>query len=272
MAARLGERDEMPPEMDNFDSTPDTPKKRRRRSESGDGVSFVIFLIFLLLILAAVAIISLNLFGWREDHVMPFLREAPVVGNFFPDVETQAVARTHDELTALNTAQADRIERVEYERDALRVQLAEANARIHALEVFENEIVTHRAAMREWNRMIAHANPREFANEFYEYVHPSNIPWLMGEVDTVLAFDDNTRRMVSVLNNMEDSSVGEILQNYLMIDPVMMLRLMRGMGSARLGEVLDTLEPEVTSQILMWMATPTPDFGVSQRAMAVPAE
>ena len=275
MAARLGERDEMPPEMDNFDSPPDTPKRRPRRSEGNGGVGFIVFLIFLLLIVATVAIISLNLFGWREDHVMPFLREAPVIGNFFANAEAREGAReevrTHDELTALNTAQADRIERVEYERDELRIQLAEANARIHTLEALEREIHTYRNAIRDWNRMLAHADPREFANTFLDYVHPSYIPWLMGEADAIIAFDDNTRRLVAILNNMEESSVGEMLQQYLMTDHEMMLRLLHGMGSTRLGAVLDTLDPEISSVILMFMARPTPNFGAPPRYVPFPA-
>jgi len=275
MAARLGERDEMPPEMDNFDSPPDTPKRRPRREGSG-GVGFVIFLIFLLLVLAVVAILSLNLFGWREDHVMPFLREAPVIRNFFANAEAREgvreEARTHDELTALNSAQANRIERVEYELDALRIQLAEANARIHTLETLENEIESYRIAIREWNRMLAHTNPAEFAERFFDYVHPTYIPWLMGEADAILAFDDNTRRMVSILNNMEESSVGEMLQQYLMTDQQMMLRLLHGMGSTRLGAVLETLDSEISSVILMFMARPTPDFGAPPGTVQFPGE
>jgi len=261
MAARVGEREEMPPEMDNFDSPPNTPKKRPKRSRSGgDGVGFVLFLIFLLLILAIVAILSLNLFGWREAHVMPFLREAPVIGNLFTNAEVREDARTHDELTALNSAQASRIERVEYELDNYRIRLAEANATIHELQQLHDEIDRYRVAIREWNRMLAHDDPEAFAERFFDYVDPTYIPWLMGEVDTILAFDANTRRMVGILNNMEANSVGEILQQYLMTNQDHMLRLLHAMGSTRVGEVFDTMEAEVTSVMLGMMARPTPDF------------
>jgi len=270
MAARVGEREEMPPEMDNFDSPPDKPRRRPRRSRKG-GVGLIILTIFLLLVLAAVAILALNLFGWREAHVMPFLREAPVVRNFFTNAEARDEARTHDELSALNTAQADRIERVEYERDDLRVQLAEANARIHSLEEIEREMHTYRNAIREWNRMLAHSDPEGFANRFFDYVDPTYIPWLMGEADSILAFDDNTRRLVSVLNNMEEDTVGEMLQQYLMTDPVMMLRLLHGMGNTRLGAVLDTMDPEISAVILMFMAAPTPNFGAPAEYVQFPA-
>jgi hypothetical protein len=274
MAARVGEREEMPPEVDNFDlpPPPEKPDKSRGRSKrsGGDGFKFALFIMFLMLILAVVAILALNLFGWREAHVMPFLREAPVIRNFFANAEAREVTRTHDELSALNTAQADRIERVEYERDELRIELAEANALIHSLRELERDIVRYRTAIEEWNRMLAHADPVSFAYRFFDYVDPSIIPWLMGEVNDIQRFDDNTRRLVSILNAMEESTVGEMLVQYLHTNQDMMLRLVRGMGSVRLGEVLETIDDaEIRAIIISFMADERPDFGAPSRPVRI---
>lgn len=219
-------------------------------------------LILLLLIGGATVVIALNLFGFREDVLMPYLRGAPIIGGLFGEAEED-----DDPLTGLSATELRRrYYGVIAERDALQRsvqslqnELAIAHEDIRWLQWFQGRWEQYIYSRARLDQIIAHGAPEEFI-EWFGTMHPDNLEALAVEILEVVAYNAELDEIVRTINQMEAALAGEALESLMMRDTQLMLTILRGMGITRRAEILDTLEYNIIATIVQLMAQQPPEF------------
>jgi len=270
MADRLGERADMHPEpLDNGDIElpPNYPEKRDRppRNNRGDGggKGGIIALVIIMLVLGGLVVaLALNIGGFRENVVMRYLRNAPLIGSLFPETEPEdeLVGLTPEELRRRNSTQAQQILSLEDQIRLLQEENRRLNYRIdNDLMRFYNHWDEFLEARAAFDQMLAHSDPYNFM-QFFQDVWPDNIQALLNEAMQLLIADHDTMQQVRTLREMEEEAAGAIIERWLYTDVELMVRVLRGMSPARRGAVLESLDPAISSHILPMIGGPQPTF------------
>jgi len=272
MAARPGTQPDIPPEPPedgDIDSPPinsdikDKPTKKNKGEKKGKG-GIIAIVIVVLLLGGIVLIMALNLFGFREDVVMPYLRNAPLIGSFFPDPEEDPLAElTPEQLRSEHTQQALQIESLEDQIRRLTNDLQSANAQILDLSRFRDDWLSFLTAQAQLGQLVAHHDPQVFLNfllEHHNLINVNHIPQLIEEASILVAHDNEIMELVRTLSRMDESAAGEILEHWMLTDTLTMIRVIRAMGATLRGEILETLEPTVRANMLLLSSVPPPTF------------
>jgi hypothetical protein len=266
--------DAPPEEFDDIDDTstpppsvaPDKSAKNANKNKGekcGKG-GIIFFVIMLLLVGAAVVVLAFDIGGFREDVVMPYLRNAPLIGGFFPDPEEDPLAEMtpeevraeHDRLLHENEGQEARIRQLEQ-------QLAERDFRIADYVRYYNYWSEFRTAQAQLGQVLAHHDPQmflAFLMQHHNLIDVEHIPQLIQDASRAAEFDDEIREMVRTFGNMDESSAGEILEHWMITDLSMMIRVLRAMSAQMRGEIMDTLEGNVAANMLLMMTQQPPQF------------
>ncbi|MCL2840814.1 MAG: hypothetical protein FWE05_08565 [Defluviitaleaceae bacterium] len=278
MASKPGTPPDVLPEplYDDNTSASSTPPDRKGKKASknkgdkkGKGVKIflIILLIFVLLIGGTVVIIALNIGGFRENVIMPYLRNAPLIGTFFPDAESayDSIAdmtpeQLREEVERLQAAYNGRETRVRQ----LEEDLANANARINndliRYYMYWNEF---REAQAQLGQVLTHHDPQSFLNfllQYHNLLDLEHIPQLIEEATFAAEFDAEVREMVRTLSNMDEAAAGEVLENWMLTNTAFMVLVLRDMGASMRGEIMETLEANVRANMLLLMSEPPPIF------------
>ena len=244
------------------DESPDglkAPPVKQKPKKKGKG-KLIFFLVFLLLVGGCAAVIVLDIGGLRENTIMPYLRNAPVIGGFLPQPEPEEEELSAEELARRLLVVTTQLESVQAQLAIAQERLYQSEVRVAHLEAFE----AHWHLVREtWNaidQMVAHNAPHDFV-QFFHRVSQDNEVQLFLEAYQLAQFWDETREIVNTLNNMDESGAGEVLQNLMTADTQLMVRVLRMMSPVRRAEVLDTLEAGVVTNMLILMSPDEPVFG-----------
>ena len=244
------------------DDSPDglkAPPVKQKPKKKGKG-KLIFFLLFLLVVGGCAAVIALDIGGFRENTIMPYLRNAPVIGGFLPQPEPEEEELSVEELMRRLTVITNQLESVQAQLAISQEQLRLAEIRINHLTPFEDNWHIYRENRNAFDQMLAQNAPHDFI-QFFNHVSQDNEVQLFIEALQLAQFWDETREIVSTLNNMDESGAGEVLQNLMTADTQLMVRALRMMSPVRRAEVLDTLEAGVVTNMLILMSPDEPIFG-----------
>lgn len=235
-----------------------TPPKKEKSKKKGKG-KLIFFLCFLLIVGGCAAVIYFDIGGLRENIIMPYLRNAPVIGGFLPQPEPEVEEISAEELTRRLTVITTQLESVQAQLAIALEQLSLSEARVEHLTAFEQAWHLYREARNTFDQMVAHSAPHDFV-QFFHHISQENEVVLFLEAMQIAEFLDETREIVNTLNNMDESGAGEVLQNLMTADTALMVRALRMMSPVRRAEILDTLESSVVTNMLILMAPDEPAF------------
>jgi len=150
-------------------------KKAAKGQEKKGKVGLIILIAFIAVVGGFVLLTAFNVFGLRDDVVMPFLRNVPLIGSFITDADDPLVlaARREEELTERGTELETRIAQLEAQIESERAQVDEANRnmlelnRLREMERGHNEHLANREA---FERALAEGNIDDFT-EWFETIH-----------------------------------------------------------------------------------------------------
>ena len=230
----------------------DKPKKK------GKGL-LIFFLILLLIIGGVAAVLVFDLWGFRENVVMPYLRDAPIIGGWFPAPEEEEPELTREELMRRYTILNQQLESLQAQMALANEQIATSNTLIEHLRAFESAWQTYRLARAEFEQMLALGDPHNFV-QFFDFVSQDNIVQQYLQALELAQFYDETRAIVATLNNMDESGAGEVLENLMTTDTELMVRALWLMSPPRRAEIFDTLDSDVVSTMILLMTPDEPVF------------
>jgi hypothetical protein len=146
----------------------------------------------------------------------------------------------------------------------LQGELYSANFRIqHDLMRFQRYWDEFRVAQAQLGQVLAHHDPHTFLDFMRRYHHlfdTLHIPQLIYEATQLVELDEDTMTMVRTLVNMSAVAAGESLERWLITNQPLMLRVLGAMSNSRRGEVLETLDAAVRSNMLLLMTITEPTF------------
>jgi len=236
-------------------------------NKKGKGV-IIVLVIILLLIVAVVAAIALDIGNVRNDHIMPYLRNAPLIGSLFTAEETDPTDEmTEEQMRSEIRNLRTQVDSLEAQRTDLREQLENANTRIGHLTQFELRWNEYRDASARFTQMLAHNAPNDFVEFFQDLVdtnlvphNPAIVAEAYAEAREINAFNEELRTLVSTYNNMEESRAAEDLVRLRIIDTDLAVRLLRAMSPSRRALLFDEMEYSDSTIFAILLSTEPPTF------------
>ena len=237
----------------NSPSPPDAKPKKKGKGK------LIFFLVLLLFIGGIAAVLALNLFGFRENVIMPYLRNAPIIGGFLPAAYEEEEELTPEELHQRYTILTQQLESVQNQLAQANEQNLTYEALIEHLRAFEDAWHLYRAARAELEQMLALGDPVNFI-EFFDFVSEDNLELLYFQAMQMAAYIEDLTAIVATLNNMDESGAGEVLEALMTTDTQLMIDALWMMTPTRRAEIFDTLEAEVVTRMILLMSPDEPVF------------
>jgi len=263
MPDNLDNKNTLPPESSPTTKVSKKSKKNKSKKKGKSGI--IIIVIIVLLIGGFATVLILDIGGFRENTVMPYLRNAPLIGSLIPDAEEDPLENiTPEQLLRENTDQALQIEANRIRIAELEWELFLANYRI------ENDLMRYHdnwhlflGAQAAFMQMMAHEAPHDFFAFFTQFLaiyHPSYLPELIQEAYLLASYEDEIRELVRTLNGMDESNAGEVLERFMFTNPILLQSALRTMNAALRASIFDTLDPNVAASMFELMGNPIPTF------------
>ena len=250
-----------PPESAEKPEKPSKKEKQKKAKGDKKGKGGLIAIALLVLVLgAAAAVIALNLFGLREDIIMPYLRNAPLIGQLFPEPVTDPIDEmTPEQLRMQILILTQQVESLQDQNVALNENLSDASQRIEDLMPFHDNWHRYLEARATFDQMLAHGDPHNFV-QFFSDVNPDNVLPLVEEALRLVVFDEETMGLVRTMNSTDESHAGETIESLMLSDTELMLNLLRAMTPRRRAEIFETMEASVVSILYILLSPPAPTF------------
>jgi hypothetical protein len=235
-------------------------KKGKNQKKGKTGLIVIITLV--LLIGGLIVLYTLNLFGFREDVVLPYLRNAPLIGGLFPPAEEESEIlpleqRDPRELVNMIRALERELEELRGREQDLLERSRNDALRIARLLPFHEHWVEYQRVSAEFNAIVARGEPESFLR-FMEYIMPEFYEQLTRDALALHAHQENITDQVRTLSNMQESNAAEILVDLRTTDPVLLLNLLNAMSSSLRGAILDEMEPETAASMFRMMSIAAP--------------
>ncbi|MCL2197706.1 MAG: hypothetical protein FWB80_02175 [Defluviitaleaceae bacterium] len=261
----------MPPDPldNNAAASPTKGKKGGDNGEKKGKGGKIVLIVVLLLIIMGIAVIALDIGGVRSETIMPYLRNAPLIGSFFPEEEEYEMdalyEMTEEEMRQEIINLRNQVASLENQRSELNIQLHNAQTRIAHLEEFEMRWNEYRIASARFTQMLAHNDPINFVEFFYDIVEHDLVPAdilaaIFGEAMAINAYDAEFRSLLATYNNMEEDRAAEDLERLLMINTPLAVRLVRAMGASRRAVIFDSMEATVSTTFTNLISVEPPTF------------
>jgi len=278
MAARTRAIDpDLDPVDDIDEDLDDKPRKR-----GGRKAALIIFFVFLFILIGGfVAIIALNLFGVRDEHIYPALRNVPFVGQFIPSqyyeiqlvydeesgeyVEVRvAVDPPVVEEVPVDVGPTEEVLELMAEIEALQAALSQAqslNAQyeetVQVLATYRDFITEYRENRQRFDAQVALGDPNAFA-EFYETVDPENAARLFSYIRATQQEERDFRRYASTYHTMNSSEAAEVFAILLATDAPLLVRILNTFNHLQRAETFNEMEPADVAVITRLMVPDTP--------------
>ena len=238
--------------------------KTSKVKKKGKGKLFA-FLIFLLIIGGCAAVIYFNAGGFREDVIMPYLRNAPIIGGFLPAVVEEEEELSPEELMRRYTILSQQLESVQTQLAIAVERNTSQENLITYLRSFEEAWQLYREVRARLEQVLALGDPVNFIDfvEFFNFVSEDVLMQLYMQAREMAEFNEETRSIVATLNNMDESGAGEVLENLMTANLDLMVRALRMMSPTRRAEIFDTLEADVVTRMILFMSQYAPVFEIA---------
>ena len=238
---------------------------KEKKSKGG----LIALIIVFLLIGAVVAVIALDIGGIREEHIMRYLRNAPLVGSFFPVAEEEEedplMAMSDDALRLEIHNLRQQVKSLENQRAERDSRIENLNTRVAHLSLFESRWNEYRHASALFTQMLAHNDPINFTEFFGQIVNHDLVPQdilavAYAQAEAINVFGEELRSTVSRYNNMEEKRAAQDLESLMIKDTALAVRLVRAMGATRRAEIFNEMEFNVSTTFTILLSTAPPTF------------
>lgn len=234
-----------------------TAKKADKKDKKGKkGKSGLIVLIVIVLLLAgAVTATVLNLFGLRDNVLVPFLRNVPIIGNMMPaDTATPAIdpavtiAQLETQLQDLEGQNAS----LEDNLETLNAITADLEAEINRLQEFEQQHYERVAAHMEFMRATAEADPEAFI-EFFSTMYPALQEEIFREIMGQRYNDERWENYISAWGAANPGLVALSIETMITTDMPLIVSVMNDLPVSTRASILNALEVESRAAVLRQM-------------------
>jgi flagellar motility protein MotE (MotC chaperone) len=250
------------------DAIPPTPAKNKKDKKKKKGGFPVTSVIVLLIILGSVAaLLFFDLFGIREQHIMPYLRNAPLLGGLFEpaeeNAENEALGRyahvSQEELVSIITALEYQVQAMELEDIATREQITRLQETISYLRGFESQIEAYRQIKEQFDRMVALEDPNAY-KQFFESISPENAERLYREAVNEAQFDDEFRRFAATFSAMDAAAAAEALTRMLTANASLVVDILWSISTDNRAAILNEMEANTVSRVARLMEPEKPEL------------
>ncbi|MCL2499227.1 MAG: hypothetical protein FWE90_02705 [Defluviitaleaceae bacterium] len=239
---------------------PNTPKGKTPPKKGKRGLIIIILLV--LIIGGVITVVGLNLFDFREGTLMPYLRNAPLVGGLFPPAEEESEEIPLEEMDARQLA--NMIRALEREIEVLQSQINAQSARerehlllIARLRPFRDHWFEYQRVSAEFNAMIARGDPDAFLNHI-QYIMPEFYERLARDSIALRDFDESVMSQVRTLSNMQERNAADVLVNLRLTDIDLLVSILNAMSNPLRGAILDRMDAEIAAHMLRLISMPVP--------------
>jgi prefoldin subunit 5 len=249
------------------------PKKGKTPPKKGKK-GLVVILLLVLIIGGGIAVIGLNLFDLREGTLMPYLRNAPLIGGLFSLADEEDEGITLEDMTPQQLA--NMIRALERENEALQEQMDDAATRerennllIARLRPFSEHWFEYQRVSAEFNAMIARGDPEAFLAHI-QYVLPEFYEQLARDSMQLRDFDETIMALVRTLSAMQEKNAAEILVDLRTTDPELLVHILTAMSNALRGSIFDQMESAVAASMLRMISVSEPVLSPVAPALYTP--
>jgi flagellar motility protein MotE (MotC chaperone) len=252
-------------------------EKRPPKARRGLPAWFVPILVLVIIIGGIAAVLFFNVYDIREKWIMPYLRNAPLIGatvSRWPpppeegdEAEPEPVGKyskmTEEELESLITSLEAEAEKAKDDlKTAQDKQKADADT-INNLTQYKDQIEGFRAQKDAFDEMVANGNPAGYS-EFYESVSPENAERIYREISVNNQYNSEVKRVASTLSGMDEENAAEALTNLLATDADLVISVLTVMDQESRSAILNEMTPENVARItrLMYPENPQPAAAV----------
>jgi flagellar motility protein MotE (MotC chaperone) len=244
-----------------------SPNSSSGEKKSKGGI--IVLVVILLFVSTVVAVIALDIGGIRENHIMRYLRNAPLIGSMFTEAEEEdddpLDSMSEDELRQLVRNYRLQVESLEGQRDERDKRIEDLNRRNTHLLTFERRWNEYRSAVASFVQMLAHNAPNEFVTYFESIVEHDLVPQdiLAAAYAEAFAIDVNEAELdalVSTYNAMEEARAAENLSRMMTTNTTLAVRILRAMGPSKRAAIFDEMEPSVSTTFTILLSTEPPTF------------
>ncbi|MDR2167850.1 MAG: hypothetical protein LBE35_08405 [Clostridiales bacterium] len=229
---------------------------------------------FVLVVGGLVAMVAFNVFGLRDNVVMPFLRNVPLVGDFVPGAEeveggevydpTIVLLEQIDELRAQNSGLQERLDVAEnfvnsFEDDmtAMYNTISENELELERLREMERDHARIAANREAFERGVIEGNLDAFM-EFFETVHPDLAEEIYTRETAHMVAGYRRQHYLDVWTVMSPIAIGRAIEadNMAATDMPLLVSVFRDLPEATVARILENVSEPTRTAILRQMYTP----------------
>ena len=254
------------PIQKDFDNLSKKPNKFDGDKRSKGGI--IALVVIILLVGAAIAVLALDIGNVRSVHIGEYLRNAPLIGRWFPQPEEDPFeGMTEDEMRIELVRLQTLADSFQTQRDQFYGQLVSANEHIEHLSELHRRWNEFRDVYASFTQSLAHEEPLNFQYYFNTLLDENRIPREMDiflqatrEASEINAYDEELRMLVSTYSTMEAGRAAEDLARLLQINPTLAVRIARAMSTSTRAEIFEEMEYTVSATFSILLSTEPPTF------------
>jgi len=243
------------------------PDKKAEKAASGkkSKVGLIILIIVIMLVLGFVALLVFNVFGFRDNVIMPFLRNVPVIGSFISDSEEedltpeQRLQRHINELeaqvdnlqTQLDEALTN-VEPLEEDLEILSGELGEALMELAILREFHQQYMDFLVRVEAFDRQVVTDSEGAFI-AWFDRMHPDRAEEIYAELTMHRIQDEERAAVIAVWTSISPQSAASAIEEMARTNMTLIVGALSDMPPSNAGSIMNLLSPETRAAILRMM-------------------
>jgi len=225
------------------------PKEAKKKGKAG----LIILLFFILIVAAGITMTALNVFGIRDNVLLPALRNVPFLGNFIPDT---AEAESSPDLNLTINALEEQITSILSENAFLEEDLGillemveRLELEIARLRMFEEEHAEFQARRDEFYRGLIEDNPDVFI-DIFAYMNPAMAIDIFTSLVGAQVADEEWQNYLATWSATSAVNVAASIETMLTTDMPLIVRVLPHLEPGFRGQILNNLSEESRAAVL----------------------
>jgi flagellar motility protein MotE (MotC chaperone) len=241
--------------------------KEKKREKKKGGFPVLPVVILLIIFIGVGSVLYFDLFGVREQYVMPYVRQAPLIGQFFPEPTEEPVEEveqsrfstmTPDEIEAEITGKDYAIEQLEAELETAREQKVLDDEQIAYLSGFERQIENYREVKERLDQMIVAGAGAEAYVQFFEEISPENAERLYQESAAQVQYSTEMRQLAAAYSEMDEGQAAASLDIMLATQQNLCVEILSYMSVEDRAAIFDEMTPDRVALVTTLMSPDEP--------------
>jgi len=229
-------------------------KKAGKKSKVG----LIILIVVILIVAGGVTSVALDLFGFRTQVIIPFLRNVPVVGNLMPEAEgyNDEAALDPDlvirDLQALVDSLNRQVEQLQADNEMLYAISIGFEAELARLRLFEELHEERMSAHNEYMRALAEGEPEAFL-DFIQTMHPALLEEIIREQAEGIVNDARWESYVSTWAATNPTLVAQAIETMITTDMPLIVSVMQDLPVNSRAAILGALDTDSRAAVMRQM-------------------